>query len=148
VLEGQLRDANVGPTTDPTERAVLMSLLREKFEEESSDNGDEDDLTKGFIDETPQFDANVEALGRVSRKLRMSSRVREACEVVPNMIDSYFEILLKDAPSHCVLSTLRKVFRRFEFVFGPRSYRIEVRKRLLKGHDRTFLSWSENAWAV
>ena len=92
-----------------------------------SDDEEENDLNRGLAEETLHFDANMKALGRVSRKLRMSSRVREACDVVPNMMTLYFEILLKDAPSHCVLSTLRKVFQRLEFVFGPKSYRVEVR---------------------
>ena len=106
---------------------------------DSNDDDEENDLNRGLAEETLHFDANVKALGRVSRKLRMSSRVREACDVAPSMMSLYFDILLKDAPSHCVLSTLRKVFQRLEFVFGPKSYRVEVRtmfeSKALKHHN-------------
>ena len=122
-----------------TRTQVLISLLREKFVVDSNDDDEENDLNRGLAEETLHFDANVKALGRVSRKLRMSSRVREACDVVPNMITLYFEILLKDAPSHCVLSTLRKVFQRLEFVFGPKSYRVEVRTVFRIRHSKTYI---------
>jgi AP-5 complex subunit zeta-1 len=91
----------------------------------------------GCIWGLPGMEATVETLCHSSN---VTVRVHEVCLLVPALLNTYFDVMLVDAPEECVCAMLSIIYERFGILFGPKLFRGRVRRVLL---DRLLASFGK-----
>ena len=91
----------------------------------------------GCIWSVPGMRATVQKLCHSSN---VTVRVHEVCLLVPALLNTYFDVMLVDAPQECVCAMLTIIYERFGVLFGPKLFQGRVRRVLM---DRLLASFAK-----
>ena len=86
------------------------------------------------------LDAMKVTVEKLCRQKNVTLRVHEVCLLVPALLNTYFDVMLVDAPEECVCAMVRVIFCRFGMLYGPLQFQGRVRRLLL---DRLLASFQK-----
>ena len=65
-------------------------------------------------------------------KAPVTARVHEVCLLVPVLLDTFFDVILTDAPPSCLRAIIPAIFTRTGLLFGPPNFQGRVRRILIE----------------
>jgi hypothetical protein len=78
------------------------------------------------------------AVEKLCHRSNVTLRVHEVCLLVPILLNTYFDVMLVDAPEECACAMMRVIFSRFDMLYGPLQFQGRVRRVLLNRLLATF----------